>query len=66
MEGAYDWFAQHLTAAPLPLQLVVVLAFALPSCAVAAVVLLRVIDLAALGWQRDRRKKGEARAHGQS
>lgn len=52
MTAVYDWLAQTLVSAPIPVQLFALLVVVLPACAVAAIVLLRAIDVAAVGFRR--------------
>lgn len=44
MIALYDWLVQALVAAPLAVQIAVVLGVALPVCAVAALFLQRAVD----------------------
>lgn len=52
MTALYDWLVQALVAAPLAVQIAVVLGIALPACAVAALFLQRAVDGAAYGVER--------------
>lgn len=69
MEDLYDWLVQQLTSAPMVVQVIVLLAVALPACAAAAWLLLAAFDAAAgfAGRARDRRaasRKADRRGEG--
>lgn len=57
MSSWYDAFAQWLISAPMLVQVVVVLAIAIPVCGVCGVIVVRVTDFLAVGFRARNRTK---------
>lgn len=60
MSSWYDAFAQWLISAPMLVQVLVVLAIAIPICGVCGVIVVRVTDFLAVGFRARNRSRNAA------